>query len=59
MRQETINIYKFSELSEKAQRRAWETGPDFSGDFSEDFRATLAAFEKIFDIYMGRKSQKE
>lgn len=54
MRQLTINIYKFSELSEKAQRRAWENGPDFSGDCSEEFRSTLAAFEKIFDIKVYR-----
>jgi hypothetical protein len=54
MRQEMINIYKFSELSEKAQRRAWETGPDFSGDSDSDYRATLAAFEKIFDISVYR-----
>ena len=50
MRQITINLYKFDELSPAAQRRAWETGPNFSEDASEDFRATLAAFEKIFDI---------
>ena len=50
MRTETIKIYKFSELSDAAQRRAWETGPDFSGDCSDEFRATLEAFEKIFDI---------
>ena len=54
MRSETINIYKFSELSEKAQRRAWETGPDFSGDHNAEFRATLAAFENIFDISVYR-----
>jgi hypothetical protein len=54
MRQETINIYKFSELSEKAQRHAWENGPDFSGDSGSDYRATLAAFEKIFDISVYR-----
>lgn len=54
MRHETITIYKFSELSEKAQHRAWENGPDFSGDCSGDFRATLAAFEKIFDISVYR-----
>lgn len=50
MRQETINIYRFSELSEKAQRRAWENGPDFSGDYDDDFINTLDAFERIFDI---------
>ena len=50
MRQETITIYKFNELSETAQRRAWENGPDFSDHHSDVYRATLAAFEKIFDI---------
>lgn len=44
MRIETIKIYKFSELSENAQRRAWECGPDFSGDFSSDFERTLKKF---------------
>lgn len=50
MREITVKIYKFSELSEKAQRRAWECEPDFSDSYSSDYRATLAAFEKIFDI---------
>lgn len=50
MRQETINIYKFNELSPDAQRRAWENGPDFSDTYSDEYRATLAAFEQIFDI---------
>lgn len=50
MRQETINLYQFDELSERAQRRAWENGPDLSGDSGYEFRATLEAFEKAFDI---------
>lgn len=50
MRQQTINIYKFNELSEKAQRHAWENGPDFSDHHSDEYRETLAAFEKVFDI---------
>ena len=54
MRMETIKIYKFSELSDAAQRRAWETGPDFSGDHSDELRETLEAFEKIFDISVYR-----
>lgn len=54
MREITVKIYKFSELSEKSQRRAWETGPDFSDSYSSDYRATLAAFEKIFDISVYR-----
>jgi hypothetical protein len=56
MREISIKLYKFSELSEKAQRQAWETGPNFSDDGSSDFRATLAAFEKIFDISVYRWS---
>lgn len=54
MREITVKIYEFSELSGKAQRRAWETGPDFSDSYSSDYRATLAAFEKIFDISVYR-----
>lgn len=50
MRQETITIYKFNELSEKAQRYAWEHGPDFSDSHDNEYRATLDAFEKVFDI---------
>lgn len=54
MREITVKIYKFSELSEKAQQRAWESGPDFSDSYSSEYRATLAAFEKIFDISVYR-----
>lgn len=50
MRQKTINIYTFDELTENAQRRAWENGPDLSGDFSPEFKDILEAFENIFDI---------
>jgi len=47
----TTNIYQFHELSEKGQRLAWEkSSMDFSDDHGDEFRATLAAFEKIFDI---------
>ena len=56
MRERTVKIYKFSELSEKAQRRAWECGPDFSGDYNSDFRETLKKFENIFDISVYRWS---
>lgn len=56
MRLETIKIYKFDELSENAQRRAWENGPDLSGDNGDEFRATLEQFEKIFDIKVYRYS---
>ena len=59
MRQLTINIYKFSELSEKAQRRAWENGPDFSGDYFDEYRHTLKEFENIFDISVYRWNVNE
>lgn len=50
MRELKINLYQYDELSPAAQRRAWDNSPDFSGDHDSDYRATLAAFEKIFDI---------
>lgn len=50
MRQEIITIYNFDDLSPEAQRRAWDNGPDFSGDYGSEYIATLRAFEKIFDI---------
>ena len=47
----TTNIYLFHELSEKAQRQAWEKSSfDFSDDCADDFRTTLTVFEKIFDV---------
>lgn len=54
MREITLKIYKFSELSEMAQHHAWECGPNFSDDYSDDYRATLTAFENIFDISVYR-----
>lgn len=56
MREITVKIYQFHELSEKAQRRAWENGPDFSGDYDSEFRETLKRFEDIFDIKVYRWS---
>lgn len=56
MREITVKIYQFSELSEKAQRRAWEMGPDFSDGYSSDYRATLEKFADIFDISVYRWS---
>lgn len=50
MRDITLTVYTFDELNEKAQRRAWDNSPDFSGDHDSEYSATLAAFEKIFDI---------
>jgi len=54
MRKETINIYTFDELTPEAQRRAWENGPDLSGDDGGELRATLEAFERVFDIKVYR-----
>ena len=56
MREITVKLYKFSELSEKAQRRAWEMGPDFSDSYSSEYRETLKKFEDIFDIAVYRWS---
>ena len=51
----SINIYAFNELSEKAQRKAWEKSSfDFSEDHADEYRATLKAFENIFDIKVCR-----
>ena len=52
MRIETITrtIYKFNELTPAAQYKAWQNGPDFSGEHDEQYQTTLAAFEKAFDI---------
>lgn len=47
----TTNLYLFQELSEAAQQKAWEKSSfDFSDDYGDEYRATLKAFEKIFDI---------
>ena len=47
----SIDVYTFDELTDDAQRLAWEnSGMDFSNDYSDEFCATLAAFEKIFDV---------
>ena len=54
MREITVKIYRFDELSERAQRRAWENGPDLSGDYSDEYRETLERFENIFDIKVYR-----
>jgi len=51
MKTTTTNLYLFHELSEKAQRKAWEKSSfDFSDDHGHEYRATLEAFEKLFDI---------
>lgn len=54
MRSKTINIYKFDELSEKAQRYAWENSPGFDFGFDCEYKQTLKEFEKIFDIKVYR-----
>ena len=58
MRQETINIYTFEELSEKAQAYAWLHGPDFSCDWDTDYNATLTAFEKLFDVQVSGNTDR-
>lgn len=52
MRQIIVNLYSFDELSEEAQRRAWMNYAENISDFgwSEDYRATLEAFENAFDV---------
>ena len=57
MRQYTTTVYRFEELTEAAQRRAWENNTfDLSEDPGDEYRATLAAFEDIFDIKVYRWS---
>lgn len=47
----TIKVYRFSELNEKAQHKAYDGEMiDFSDDYTGDYLATLHAFEKVFDI---------
>lgn len=47
----TKNVYTFDELSEEAQTYAWlNSDIDFSDSYSSEYRETLSAFEKIFDI---------
>lgn len=47
----TINIYTFDELSEKSKDNAWQRNEiDFSDSYSSEYRATLDAFEKLFNI---------
>ena len=48
MKEITVTIYEFSELSEKAQRRAWETcGIDYSDNYASEYCETLKKFEDI------------
>lgn len=61
MREITIKLYSFDELSESAKSRAWM---DYTADLGEfpmnsDFRATLEAFEKAFDCEVYRWSVDE
>lgn len=53
MKTYTVQTFYFNELSPDAQRRAWERDREIiqDGGYNAEFRATLAAFEKIFDIY--------
>ncbi len=55
MRQHITTVYTFDELTEAAQRRAWKSNTfDLSSDHGDELRATLAAFENIFDIKVYR-----
>lgn len=48
---ESINVYRFNELTEKAQLKVWENSViDFSDDYAGEYRETLHEFEKVFDI---------
>lgn len=47
----SINVYRFNELTEKAQLKVWENSAiDFSDDYAGEYRETLHEFEKVFDI---------
>ena len=52
----TIKTYYFNELSREAQERAFARDLNAIPDdiYNDEFRATLAAFEKIFDISVYR-----
>ena len=52
MREITVKLYEFSELSEEARRRAWMDHVDNLHEFGWDseYRATLDAFCKAFDV---------
>lgn len=56
MRTETIKIYSFSELSEKAQRYAWENATDYGDEYALDFQTILEKFEDVFGIKVYRYS---
>lgn len=56
MRTETIKIYRFNELSEKAQRYAWENATDYGDDYCLDFQHILGKFEDAFGIKVYRYS---
>lgn len=57
MKQYTTTVYSFAELTEAAQRRAWENNNfSLAEDHNGELRATLAAFENIFDIKVYRWS---
>ncbi len=57
MREYTTTIYRFDELTPDAQWRAWENNNfNLAGDHSDEFLATMAAFEDVFDIRVYRWS---
>jgi len=57
MKTYTTTVYTFDELPEAAQRRAWENNNfNLAANHGDELRATLAAFENIFDIKVYRWS---
>jgi hypothetical protein len=54
MREITVKLYNFSELSEDAQRRAWLDYTENLNQFTweSEYRATLEAFQKAFDVLL-------
>lgn len=56
MREINIKLYQFSELSEEAQKRAYNDDPKtYMGDsYNSDFEKTLEAFENLFNIRVYR-----
>lgn len=56
MREIRIKLYTFEELSSSAKNRAWEEWANTPEEFSmsDEYRATLEAFEKAFDVKVYR-----
>ena len=56
MREINIKLYTFDELSSSAKSRAWEEWASTTEEFTDndEYRATLEAFEKLFDVKVYR-----